>query len=329
MEAPVNVISKYLNGYIDAEEKSILKNWRQASIENENYFQEMAYIWSKTNYSLSQQSEDLPVDTEAALIKVHQRMDEGTVVSMPARRRYLSIAASLSILIVAAYFIKQVLSEAPITQIVASADTGQTVTLPDGSTVWMEPSAEIAYSPSFKQGRTIQASGEVFVDVVRDESKPFTVHTPHLSVGVLGTSFVINDIDKGDNASVTVLTGKVSVTDIASDKIVILTKDMTAEYTHESQNLKVADTVRDINHLYEATGELVFVNTTLDVMINQLATITKNRIIIENAELKDCLFKGRFKTKDLDSILKSIQPIYNFSYNFENGEYIIANGFCN
>ncbi len=329
MEAPVNIISKYLDGDISAKETAALSDWRQSAAENETYFQEMAYLWSKTKDSLSQQPATLAIDTEAALQKLHQKMNDAPVVKMPARRNYLAIAASVSILIAAAFLLRQYVGTASPTQIIASADAGQTVTLPDGSTVWMEPLSELSYDPAFADGRDIHTSGEVFVDVVRDESQPFTVHTPHLTVGVLGTSFVINDGANLTEATVTVLTGKVSVTDKATNKNVTLTKDMTAEYNQQAASLNIGDTARDINHLYDATGELVFVNATLEDMVSRLEALTNNKITLQNEALKDCLFKGHFKTKDLETILQSIQPIYHFTYISKNGQYIIDNGYCN
>lgn len=329
MNPPTNEISKLLDGSVTAEEKVLVSEWRQASPENETHFQEMSYIWSVTHQEKLQEQKNLDIDTEAALVKVHQKMNEGKVVEMPVRRNYLAIACGLSVLIVAAFLLKQFMGETTMTQIIASADSGQSVILPDGSSVWMEPSTEIAYDKNFTEGRTIQVKGEVYVDVVRDESKPFIVNTPHLKVGVLGTSFVINDVAGGDQASVTVLSGKVSVTDVTSQNNVILTKDMTAEYKGQNASLNIAAESRDINHLYHATNELVFVNITLEEMINQLEKITDRKITLENAALKGCLFKGHFKTNDLEVILKNIQPIYNFNYISKNGVYTIADGYCN
>lgn len=38
----------------------------------------------------------------------------------------------------------------------------------------------------------IQVQGEIYIEVVRDESKPFYVQTPKFTVNVLGTSFNVS-----------------------------------------------------------------------------------------------------------------------------------------
>jgi len=329
MDAPIDSISKYLNGELATQEMAALSSWRKASPENEKYFQQMSYIWTSSHDAIDQAQEKLEIDTEAALQRVHRKMDSAKVVVLPKRRNYIAIACSLSLLLGAAFLFKLFVQEPDKVQIMASTEVGQSVALPDGSKVWMEPSSQLSYQKNFSDGRSIQVFGEIYVDVVRDEARAFTVQTPHLQVEVLGTSFVINDTEDSEEPSVTVLTGKVSVTEVNANKRVIITKDMTAEYNTRSEALEISENGRDINHMYHATGELVFINQTLDQVFKQLEDVTEQKVLLKNNGLKDCLFKGRFKTDDMETILKNIQPIYNFNYMLENGTYVITNGYCN
>lgn len=330
MNAPVDDISKFLDGSLEADKTDALEHWRGASPENEQYFQEMAYVWKSSSQSLKENQETLTIDTEAALATVHTKINETKIVPLKPRRfNVLAIAASLALLVAAVFAFQQLNQPPQAIEIYASADIGQTVTLPDASTVWLEPQSKLTYYPTYATARNIQVEGEVFMDVTRNEELPFTVESPNLTVEVLGTSFVIRDIDADANSHVTVLSGKVKVTATKTKKHVLLTKDMTAVYTLQDDDLTIASSAKSVNHLFSATQQLRFSKTTLSELINQLELHTKASIDLNNSALADCPFTGQFNTNDAEKILQRIQPIYNFTIQENAGKYTIMGGSCN
>lgn len=328
MNAPVEDIAKYLDGSLTDEQSESLNNWRQETPENENYFQELSYIWKSSNQSLSQQKEVLAIDTESALQKVTSRIDNTTVVQLKPRRQILAIACGIAALIIAGIAFIQFQNSDPETILFVSTEKSKNIELPDGSIAWLEPNSQLSYTTTFLDNRSIIAEGEVYFDVYRDTERPFTISTPHLQVEVLGTSFVVKDIASENEAFVTVITGKVEVKDKLNDSSIILTKEQTGKYSVLTRELQIQETPRNINHLHQATQYVAFYDNNLLDIVSELDRLLGAKITIQNKALNNCLFTGQFKTNDIETILNTMQPIYNFSIFKKNNEYIISKGYC-
>ena len=84
--------------------------------------------------------------------------------------------------------------------------------LPDGSKVWVNAGSVLRFPSTFaSEKRMIQVQGEIYIEVVRDESKPFYVQTPKFTVNVLGTSFNVSAYSDEELQSVVLVKGQVAV----------------------------------------------------------------------------------------------------------------------
>lgn len=87
------------------------------------------------------------------------------------------------------------------------------ILLSDGSIVWLNANSQIKTPKGFN-GKLRQVSieeGEVFFNVKKDEAHPFIVQAGSLKMKVLGTSFDIKTYKEFKTISVSVVTGKVAV----------------------------------------------------------------------------------------------------------------------
>lgn len=328
MNPPVEDIAKYLDGSLTDQQSEALNTWRQETPENENYFQELSYIWKSSNQSLLQHKEVLTIDTESALQNVTRKIDSTKVVQLKPRRQILAIACGIAALIIAGIAFLQFQNSDPETILFVSTEKSEKIELPDGSIAWLEPNSKLSYTTTFSDNRSIIADGEVYFDVYRDTERPFTISTPHLQVKVLGTSFVVQDIASENEAFVTVITGKVEVKDKLNNSSIILTREQTGKYSSSSTELKIQETPRNINHLHQATQYVAFYDNNLLDIASELERLLDTKITIQNKALNKCLFTGQFKTNDIETILNTMQPIYNFSIFNKNNEYIINKGYC-
>jgi ferric-dicitrate binding protein FerR (iron transport regulator) len=85
------------------------------------------------------------------------------------------------------------------------------VTLPDSSYVWLNASSTLRYNKTFKETRETELAGEAFFQVRPSAEHPFTVRAGGVQATVLGTSFNIRAHDSSATTSVSVISGKVSV----------------------------------------------------------------------------------------------------------------------
>lgn len=86
------------------------------------------------------------------------------------------------------------------------------VVFSDGTKVWMNSGTKLRYPASFKQAsRDIFVDGEVYLEVMKDVTRPFVVHTNKLQVQVLGTSFNLTAYSDDSYSNVVLVNGKVNV----------------------------------------------------------------------------------------------------------------------
>lgn len=91
-------------------------------------------------------------------------------------------------------------------------DQPMLLTLPDQSTLLLQPHSRISHLPEFTHSRReVYLSGEAFFEVFKNPEKPFYVYANSLVTKVLGTSFTVRAYDTEKQVKVAVKTGKVSV----------------------------------------------------------------------------------------------------------------------
>ena len=157
-----------------------------------------------------------PVDVEAALLRVHQKMDVVPIELHRARRiprLYIGLMTAAALAAVALISVLQQTDSTPTNAPVIAAQTIRTavgqrdsVTLPDGSRILIGPSSEITIAAS---GRAATVTGEAYLHVVHNEQHPFVVHTAAGVIRDLGTTFSVRA--HGAAVTVTVNEGQVQL----------------------------------------------------------------------------------------------------------------------
>lgn len=118
--------------------------------------------------------------------------------------------------------------------------------LPDGSKIWLNAASSITYPAAFAgTARIIKISGEVYMEIAKDKSKPFIVDINGRStVEVLGTSFNINSYVNEGKIKTTLIQGMVRVINKGknggrSGQGVILKPEQQAVITGSDENIQV------------------------------------------------------------------------------------------
>jgi len=100
------------------------------------------------------------------------------------------------------------------TMLTASTPRGGTyqVVLPDGTRVWLNADSKISFPSRFSgKTRQIQLSGEAYLEVAKDKTRPFVVKTDKQQIEVLGTHFNVNAYPEEAATKTTLLEGRVKV----------------------------------------------------------------------------------------------------------------------
>ncbi len=261
--------------------------------------------------------------------QLFQKIKTRTATTRPARRKQkwlvpLRIAAAVA-LIAAVAGILSVQEDTPekINFITKATEPGRRASylLPDGSSVKLNTGSSITFPETFNKGvRFVQLTGEAFFEVVRDTDQPFIVQSKGIKTSVLGTSFNVRAY-QGQNIEVTVATGKVQVESLlkspsGDDRVVLLTPNTQAVYDL-SQNSFTQGTV-DINkYMAWNAKELILENTSMKDAIFMLEKRFDQKIILKNSEMGNCIIrKARYEKESLETILKGLQLLQDFKYEF-------------
>jgi ferric-dicitrate binding protein FerR (iron transport regulator) len=97
------------------------------------------------------------------------------------------------------------------------------LTLPDGTKVWLNAASSISYPAMFVAGvRNISVTGEAYLEVAQDKSRPFTVDVDGAGkVEVLGTAFNINAYKDYSAIKTTLVDGKIRVASVSRGQVVM------------------------------------------------------------------------------------------------------------
>lgn len=95
------------------------------------------------------------------------------------------------------------------------------VRLPDGTQVWLNAESSLTYPVHFATNqRKVQVSGEVYLEVAADKSRPFVVNSDGQEIQVLGTAFNIRNY-RGKTIT-TLIHGKISLQNENTKEQIIL-----------------------------------------------------------------------------------------------------------
>lgn len=217
------------------------------------------------------------------------------------------------------------------------------IKLPDGSQIQLSPNSSIAYDPSFSGvQREVYLEGKAFFQVQRDTERPFFVHTGDVVTKVLGTSFWVNGSEDKSAIEVSVLTGKVSVSQHAradgteTSRIkdgVILTANQRVKYTAQTRSFETGLVSNPVPVVAEKKGKQVaesfnFQDNPFSEVIEKLEQTYGIEIILEDEAFTGCLFSGNITKQPLFTKLDLLCNSVNASYEVRGTRILISGKGC-
>ncbi|WP_025764285.1 FecR family protein [Dyadobacter tibetensis] len=289
------------------------------------------------SFGLDPSSED--GETENSLsqkkTKIKNRVDRtlGWSVESKARplRRYLfTAAASIALFSILGlyWFLKGPVAHHTMLTVVVPPGTTRQVELPDGSRVWLNAASVLKYPAEFGENREVYLEeGEGFFQVKRDTTSPFTVRSQHLNTRVLGTSFRVKAYQKLSHEVVTVVSGKVSVSE-GNKPLGILEKDQ--EISFSKHTLKALESRVKADDMVEWTsGQVTLKSVRFEDIILAIENVYQVNIHFEHQKFEGCESSIRFGTDQrLEDVLDLVRDIQGITYSISGKEVIISGKGC-
>lgn len=203
-------------------------------------------------------------------------------------------------------------------EIKAPSWTRAKFSLPDGTIGWLNGNSSLKYNLNFNAERNVFISGEAYLDVYHDKTRPFTVITKEASLKVLGTRFNISSYENDKNIEVVLEEGELLFND----------NMMKNSYTMKPNDLVVYDkdlmilsteVVQPQKYLSWTSGKLVFRNDPLEVIASRLSRWYNIDVEIKGNVDEDLRLRATFVDEDVEEVLNLLKRSLPVDYKIEKG----------
>ena len=197
--------------------------------------------------------------------------------------------------------------------------------LPDGTQVWLNSCSRLTYSQGFGiNDRNLKLEGEGYFEVSRNEQLPFIIHTQEVDVTVLGTQFNFKNYADDSEASVSLLSGKVKLSNhLRQEETVYLQPNEKVTLNKLTGEMKTTRTQVQNSKIW-THDELFFDEELLVYIAKKLMRNYDVKIEVADS-LKNTRFYGSFKMSGstIEQVLETISSTNRMKYKQEKGIYIL------
>lgn len=220
------------------------------------------------------------------------------------------------------------------------------IQLPDGTEVWLNADSKITYNENFQGDiREVQLSGEAFFDVVRDEQRPFIIHTDVIDVKVLGTAFNVRSYANEKNTETSLIRGSVEISLRSSpdkkftlkpnDKLIVrneeakvVAKKTAAEEKEDKPILLTWDKINyeksdsTVKEILWVKNKLSFDGEPMEEIALKIERWYDVKVNIDE-RIKKVDYTGTFEGESLQQVMEALQFSGKFQYSINKKEVTI------
>lgn len=263
------LLEKYRNGTCTERElKQLEEHLDESAQSGEPYF-----------FSGEEERERVKAVIKEKVFAAIDTKDESQPKKFIWKRLYSYAAAACVLAIISAVYLFSPKDK----MITVASAAGQIIKheLPDGSIVVLNDSSVVSYnSNDFEEKRKISLlRGEAFFEVKKDPAHPFVVASNEINTTVKGTSFSVKLLQQSGNVKVSVLTGRVAVSN-AADTLNVLYPNQRLKYDHLSGRA-VKDSVSNAEANGWMNGEILMQNASLEEIMQWIESNYRVKIVNE------------------------------------------------
>jgi transmembrane sensor len=232
------------------DKQAALNKWLQGSEENRHLYAELKQLWEAAADVPS-----MPFNVEEGW----QELSQEILPPAPVKRMFpwkVVAAAAVLLLLAAGGWWWQTSRDGWITYTTPTGSV-DSISLPDGSRIYMKVGSSLAYRKLFKEREVRLLKGEAYFDVVQDPQRQFLVVAEKSTVKVLGTAFNVR-IDSA-YTEVIVFEGEISLHSGGKKLVLNSGNGNLATVNRKDEEMKHPEGNYSNNCAW-ATNELVFEN---------------------------------------------------------------------
>ena len=313
------LIAGYFAQGLNKDELAELQQWLKASIENKSYFLQAQELWFSAisaNHAVRFDSKKAFQRFLASTITINHTKESKILTNQKKKffeLNFVRVAAAVALLIVFTGIGFQLgnghnFGQLADVKVEAPFGSKTKMYLPDGTLVWLNAGSTLSYNQDFGvDNRKIELVGEGYFEVTKSKNLPFDVKTNEMTVRVLGTKFNFRNYVDEDEASVTLIEGKVQLNNNIKNpnKGFVLIPNQQAVFDKTNKNI----TVNKVKAVYSSDwtrGLISFDEEKLANIVRELERLYNVQITIADDSLLNYRFYGNFTRTE-----QSIEDVLN------------------
>ncbi len=210
-----------------------------------------------------------------------------------------------------------VLAKATMNRLVVPYGKRSNIVLSDGSKIWINSGTQLDFPTDFVGNkREIKVNGEIYIEVVNDNKKPFIVNAGKMAIQVYGTSFNVTAYDDEEISSVVLVEGSVGVTTPGYESTVLSPNEKL-----DLSSGGISKEVVDVSEYISWTRDVLeFDETPISEVLSKIGRYYN--VQFENSpdiRLNEQTCSGKlFLSNNLDSVMISISVLSSTEYERNN-----------
>lgn len=202
------------------------------------------------------------------------------------------------------------------------------IIMSDNTKVTLNSGSRLKYPVQFSANsqREVFLEGEAYFEVASDKNRPFIVTASGMNVRVLGTKFNVSSYPEEKSVRTVLVEGAVSLYEARKkydkEKAILLNPGEKGIYKKDNHHIKVKKVDTSIYTAW-VDGNLLFKASKFKRIVRILERHYNVEITNLNKVLGEQLFTATFNTETIETVLKSFQLNYPFSYKIEGNKITI------
>lgn len=186
------------------------------------------------------------------------------------------------------------------------------LTLSDGTVVWLNACTTFIFPSVFsKDKREVSVIGEAFLDVAKDEERPFILSSQDINLKVLGTQFNIQSYPEAGYIRTDLLSGSVKVYKEGNENNSVIMKP-NEQITIKAEEIVIGK-IKNPDYFLWKSGVYSFDNESLKCILRKIELYYDTTILVKDSTQFNVRYTGKFRQQDgVDEILRVIQKVYPF-----------------
>jgi len=354
------LIVRFLSGKASEKESQEILEWLNADHKNRMLYFHIKRIWLEDAVQ-EMDTKNLNYSWERLKLRMDKPVKELTSsrekhVTLWSLKR-IAVAAGILILAGSTLFLslqnyQNANHRKTLNHICVPMGSMSNITLPDGSTVWLNAGSKLTYSADFgRRDRVVSLEeGEGFFDVTYNNNVPFFVNVGELKIRVLGTKFNVKSYPEEKVIETTLVQGMVEVNSVVGeikDKSVVLepnqkltyirkegsmeitsVKKMKKEVASQTETQKTAPfrITRNINpEVYTSwkDGKLIFEGESLVCLAPKLERFYNVNISFQDESMKELKFTGTLEEVTIEEVLKAMERTSPICYEINKNQVLL------